>query len=156
MLFARFSTCRSKKCPFFPCQSGFIHAAGGGGDAVQMASPPLGAAQTVFAKKCAAGNRAIPSPSGRSQDPRLSRGLEQALEGHNTDNAPQGATNGSANCIADSWRPLKGLSYALIFLLPVNGSINSFRLIWSAIWSSSNCLLMYSCICLLFRPTVST
>ena len=23
---------------------------------------------------------------------------------------PQGATNGSANCIADSWRPLKGLS----------------------------------------------
>lgn len=40
----------------------------------------------------------------KSHDPRLSRGLEKALEGHNTDNAPQGATNGSANCIADSWR----------------------------------------------------
>ena len=39
-----------------------------------------------------------------SQDPRLSRGLEEALEGHTTDNAPQGASNGSANCIADSWQ----------------------------------------------------
>ena len=44
-----------------------------------------------------------------SQDPRQSRGLEIALEGHNTDKAPQGAAKGSANCIADSWRPLKGL-----------------------------------------------
>ena len=39
-----------------------------------------------------------------SQAPRLSRGLEKALEGHITDNAPQGASNGSANCIADSWQ----------------------------------------------------
>ena len=39
-----------------------------------------------------------------SHDPRLSRGLEKALEGHITDNAPQGASNGSANCIADSWQ----------------------------------------------------
>ena len=49
----------------------------------------------------------------RSHDPRRSRGLGLALEGHNTDNAPQGATNGSANCIADSWRPLKGLFLCL-------------------------------------------
>ena len=39
-----------------------------------------------------------------SQDPRLSRGLEKTLEGHITDSIPQGATNGSANCIADSWQ----------------------------------------------------
>lgn len=39
-----------------------------------------------------------------SQDPRLSRGLEKTLEGHITDSTPQGATNGSANCIADSWQ----------------------------------------------------
>ena len=48
-----------------------------------------------------------------SHDPRQSRGLEIALEGHNTDKAPQGAANGSANCIADSWRPLKGLNLCL-------------------------------------------
>ena len=36
------------------------------------------------------------------ENPRPNRGLEEALEGHNTDNAPQGASNGSANCIADS------------------------------------------------------
>ena len=46
--------------------------------------------------------------------------------------------------------------FTYCFLLPVNGSINSFKLIWSAIWSSSSCRLMYSCICFLFRPTVST
>ena len=39
-----------------------------------------------------------------SQNPRLSRGLEEALEGHITDNAPQGASNGSASYIADSWQ----------------------------------------------------
>ena len=38
------------------------------------------------------------------ENPRLSRGLEETLEGHITDNAPQGASNGSANCIADSWQ----------------------------------------------------
>ena len=66
----------------------------------------------------------------RSQDPRLSRGLGIALEGHDTDNAPKGATNGSANCIADSWRAPEGaFLYALVFLLPVNGSMNSFKLI---------------------------
>ena len=54
-------------------------------------------------------------------------------------------------------RPLKGrFTYALISLLPVNWSINSFRLIWSAIWSSSSWCLMYSAICFLFHPTVST
>ena len=54
-------------------------------------------------------------------------------------------------------RPLTGrFTYALVFLLPVNGSINSFRLIWSAIWSSSSWCLMYSAICFLFHPTVST
>ena len=66
----------------------------------------------------------------RSQDPRLSRGLGIALEGHDTDNAPKGASNGSANCIADSWRAPEGaFLYALVFLLPVNGSMNSFKLI---------------------------
>ena len=65
-----------------------------------------------------------------SQDPRLSRGLGIALEGHDTDNAPKGASNGSANCIADSWRAPEGaFLYALVFLLPVNGSMNSFKLI---------------------------
>ncbi|OUN33357.1 hypothetical protein B5G28_13365, partial [Faecalibacterium sp. An77] len=39
-----------------------------------------------------------------SHDPRQSRGLEEALEGHNTDKAPQGAAKQSANCIAGSWR----------------------------------------------------
>ena len=46
-----------------------------------------------------------------SHDPRQSRGLEEALEGHNTDKAPQGAAKQSANCIAGSWRPLKGLFF---------------------------------------------
>ncbi len=65
-----------------------------------------------------------------SHDPRQSRGLEEALEGHDTDNAPKGASNGSANCIADSWRAPEGaFFYALVFLLPVNGSMNSFMLI---------------------------
>ncbi len=71
-----------------------------------------------------------PLQSGLSQDPRLSGGLGIALEGHDTDNAPKGATNGSANCIADSWRAPEGaFLYALVFLLPVNGSMNSFKLI---------------------------
>ena len=49
-----------------------------------------------------------------SQDPRQSRGLEEALEGHDTDNAPKGASNGSANCIADSWRaPWRGVLLCL-------------------------------------------
>ena len=34
--------------------------------------------------------------------------------------------------------PLRGFIYAFGFLLPVNGSINSFMLIWSDILSSSN------------------
>ena len=57
-------------------------------------------------KNCLIGAKRLLTPNGweESHDPRLSRGLEKALEGHNTDNAPQGATNGSANCIADSWR----------------------------------------------------
>lgn len=36
------------------------------------------------------------------------------------------------------------------WLLPVNRSINSFKLIWSAIWSSSSCRLIYACICFCF------
>ena len=43
-----------------------------------------------------------------SQDPQRSRGLGKALEGHDTDNAPKGAANGSANCIADSWPAPEG------------------------------------------------
>ena len=43
-----------------------------------------------------------------------------------------------ADCIAFTGRPLRGSFYALVFLLPVNGSTNSLRLIWSAIWSSCN------------------
>ena len=49
-----------------------------------------------------------PIPDATSHDPRQSRGLEEALEGHDTDNAPKGASNGSANCIADSWRAPEG------------------------------------------------
>ena len=46
------------------------------------------------------------------------------------DNASKGASNGSANCIADSWRaPEEVLFYALVFLSPQNGSMNSFVLI---------------------------
>ena len=48
--------------------------------------------------------------------------------------------------------PLRGFICALGFLLPVNGSINSFMLIWSDILSSSNwfyvrldCFLLASC-----------
>ena len=52
--------------------------------------------------------------------------------------------------------PLRGLIYALVFLLPVNGSMNSFILIWSAILSSVSCFRMYSRIFSLLRPTVST
>ena len=44
----------------------------------------------------------------------------------------------SAGRIPFSGYPLRGLIYALGFLLPVNGSINSFMLIWSDILSSSN------------------
>ena len=75
--------------------------------------------------------RSVPAGGERqSHDPRQSRGLEEALEGHDTDNAPKGASNGSANCIADSWRAPEGaFFYALVFLLPVNGSMNSFMLI---------------------------
>jgi hypothetical protein len=68
-----------------------------------------------------------PAASHQSHDPRQSRGLEEALEGHDTDNAPKGASNGSANCIADSWRAPEGaFFYALVFLLPVNGSQSVF------------------------------
>ena len=40
-----------------------------------------------------------------SQNLRLSRRLEEALEGHNTDNTPKGALKRSANCIAFSGNP---------------------------------------------------
>jgi len=41
---------------------------------------------------------AVPPPAGEGG------ALEEALEGHITANAPQGASNGSASCIADSWQ----------------------------------------------------
>ena len=64
------------------------------------------------------------------ENPRPNRGLEEALEGILQTTLLKGASNGSASCIADSWQALKGrFTYALISLLPVNGSINSFRLI---------------------------
>ncbi len=43
--------------------------------------------------------------SYKSQNLRLSRRLEEALEGHNTDNTPKGALKRSANCIAFSGNP---------------------------------------------------
>ena len=43
-----------------------------------------------------------------------------------------------------------------LFLIPVNGSMYSLILIWSCIWSSSNCFFIYSLITRSFRPTVST
>ena len=43
-----------------------------------------------------------------------------------------------------------------LFFIPVNGSMYSLILTWSAIWSSSSCFCMYSLIILSFLPTVST
>ena len=59
-----------------------------------------------------------------SQNPRLSRGLEEALEGHITDNAPQGASNGSANCIADSWQAPYGAFYLCLGILATRKRVN--------------------------------
>ena len=53
----------------------------------------------------------------KSHDPRQSRGLAKALEGHGTDNAPQGPTNGSANCIADSWLAPEGALFLCLGIL---------------------------------------
>ena len=52
-----------------------------------------------------------------------------ALEGHDTDNAPKGAPKGLPFALVFSGNPLKGYFYALVFLLPVNGSVYSFKLI---------------------------
>ena len=46
--------------------------------------------------------------------------------------------------------------YAYLFFSPVNGSTNSFRLIWSSITSLCSCSRMYSAIFFSFLPTVST
>ena len=59
-----------------------------------------------------------------SQNPRLSRGLEESLEGHITDNAPQGASNGSANCIADSWQVPYGAFYLCLGILATRKRVN--------------------------------
>ena len=40
-----------------------------------------------------------------SQNHRLSRRIEKALEGHNTDNTPKGVPKRSANCISFSDNP---------------------------------------------------
>lgn len=58
------------------------------------------------------------------EPPRLSRGLEEALEGHITDNAPQGASNGSANCIADSWQAPYGAFYLCLGILATRKRVN--------------------------------
>ena len=57
-----------------------------------------------------------------------------------------------ADRISFSGYPLRGFIYALGFLLPVNGPINSFMLIWPDILSSSNwfyvrldCFLVVAC-----------
>ena len=59
-----------------------------------------------------------------SQNPRLSRGLEEALEGHITDNAPQGASNGSASCIADLWQAPYGAFYLCLGILATRKRVN--------------------------------
>ncbi len=59
-----------------------------------------------------------------SQNPRLSRGLEEALEGHITDNAPQGASNGSASCIVDSWQAPYGAFYLCLSILATRKRVN--------------------------------
>ena len=79
-------------------------------------------------KKDSAPDGFILTASAQVRIPGFCRGLGDALKRHDTDNAPHGTTNGSANCIADSWRLLKGLSYALVFLLSVDGSMYSFTL----------------------------
>lgn len=56
-----------------------------------------------------------------------------ALEGHITDETPKGAPKRFADCISFSGYPSRGFIYAFLFSLPVNGSLYSFRLIWSAI-----------------------
>ena len=79
----------------------------------------------------------------------------QALEGHITGLTPKGALN-SLTPHYIYGQPLKRLFFfAYLFLLPVNGSVYSFIVIWSI--SKSYCIwfLMYSCIAVLFRPTVS-
>ena len=58
------------------------------------------------------------------EPPRLSRGLEEALEGHITDNAPQGASNGSASCIADSWQAPYGAFYLCLGILATRKRVN--------------------------------
>lgn len=58
------------------------------------------------------------------ENPRPNRGLEEALEGHITDNAPQGASNGSANCIADSWQAPYGAFYLCLGILATRKRVN--------------------------------
>ena len=48
------------------------------------------------------------------------------------------------------------LSYAFLFLLPVNGSTYSLKLSESVAISSCSWLRIYSAIAVLFQPTVST
>ena len=66
-----------------------------------------------------------------------------ALEGYITDEPSKGAPKRFADCISFSGYPSRGFIYAFLFSLPVNGSMYSLRLIWSAIWSSSNWRFMY-------------
>ena len=51
-----------------------------------------------------------------SQNLRLSRRHEEALEGHETDNTPKGAPKRSATRIADSGNPWRGIVLCLGFL----------------------------------------
>lgn len=80
----------------------------------------------------------------------------QTLKGYNT-GAP---VNGYRNLATHHFSPAAAMSrlsfLPYLFLIPVNGSMYSLMLIWSCIWSSSNCLLIYSWITRSLRPTVST
>ena len=68
--------------------------------------------------------------------------------------APQGAPKRFANRITFSGFPTSGAVFYLPFLTcsPVNGSIYSYKLIWSLTMSLCNCFFLYSCIAFLFLP----
>lgn len=92
----------------------------------------------------------------RKSKPPVNWWFAQTLKGYNT-GAP---VNGYRNLATHHFSPAAAMSrlsfLPYLFLIPVNGSMYSLMLIWSCIWSSSNCLLIYSWITRSLRPTVST
>ena len=90
-----------------------------------------------------------------NQNHRLSRWYAPRLQGDNA-GSPTRALNWFAKRNNFSGYRSSGIFYAFVFLLPVNGSIYSVKVIWSYAWSSANWFWIYAAIARVSAPAVFT